>query len=143
LATYPMQNTGDYKANDYTIKYFPADGKSSYTLYEDDRKSTSSIPNKEYKLLTFTADNTSQLLKIDMSQSGNGYANMPISRAVTFEILALQSSPVGVTLDKTELVKSATKADLKTGSYFYDVKASTLWIKCSWASDLAELMIAK
>lgn len=143
LATYPMQNTGDYKANDYTIKYFPADGKSSYTLYEDDRKSTSSIPNKEYKLLTFTADNTSQLLKIDMSQSGNGYANMPISREVTFEILALQSSPVGVTLDKTELVKSATKADLKTGSYFYDVKASTLWIKCSWASDLAELMIAK
>ena len=55
LADYPMENTGDYRADTFTVKYFPMEGvEGHYTLYDDNRISPDNLATKQYRLINFT-----------------------------------------------------------------------------------------
>ena len=70
-ADYPMDNTGDYRTDRYTINYYPAEWESSYTLYEDNPGSTSSLSYKEYRLVTFTGETTPSSINIKIKATGS------------------------------------------------------------------------
>ncbi len=113
-AAYEMENTSDYNPASYTILYFPrGEVKSSYTLFEDDRKSTSSLEKGEYALITFLGEATKDKITISVDASGY-YPGMPAQRELNFILPALPEkiSAVSVNGVKTDFT-TTSKKDVK------------------------------
>lgn len=113
-AAYEMENTGDYNPASYTILYFPrGEVKSSYTLFEDDRKSTSSLEKGEYALITFLGEATKDKITISVDASGY-YPGMPAQRELDFILPALPEkiSAISVNGVKTDFT-TTSKKDVK------------------------------
>ncbi len=110
-ADYHMGNTLDYNPSQYTVNYYPTEGKSEYTLYDDDRTSTRSLEDGAYALLTLRGDATPDKLTIDYSISGS-YKGMPAKRTITFKVFARTQTPASVTVNGK---KAKWSYDTKTG----------------------------
>lgn len=71
LADYPMENTGDYRADMFTVKYFPMeDVEGHYTLYDDNRLSPGNLATKQYRLINFTGTQHSIAISSEGSYEG-------------------------------------------------------------------------
>ncbi len=104
-AMYRMENTLQYNPADYTVEYYPVPGQepsaTSFTIFEDDRTSPSSLEKNEYALVRLDADNTSATINLSASVSGT-YPGIPLRRNITF-VLHNVAKPLNVTA--TEKVK--------------------------------------
>lgn len=119
-ADYKMGNTGDYTNDRYTVKYFPVDGvKSSYTMFEDDRKSTRSLADNAYRLITFTGDASASATTITLKSEGT-YAGAKASKKMTIELNGITAKPASATIN-------GKKASIK-----YNAKNSTATITFNW-----------
>lgn len=88
-ADYKMQNTDDYNASRYTIDYYPVAGEyghTSYTLFEDNRQSATSLARGEYALIDITADHTAAGVTLKVAKPEMTYKEMPARRSLTFVI---------------------------------------------------------
>ena len=57
MAEYAMDNTGDYNPAEISVRYYrQPEGKSTFTMYDDDRLSATSLAGGNYRLTTFTSD---------------------------------------------------------------------------------------
>lgn len=121
-ADYEMKSTEDYKTDSYTINYYPYLGESSYTLFEDDRKSTSSLTDEAYSLIDFHADASIEGINLTVSAKGT-YPGAPKSRKLTFKIYLVDGDPSSVTIDGRKL---------KRGAWKYDRTASMLTFTTDW-----------
>ena len=81
------------------MKYFPGKTESSYTLFDDDRKSPTSLADGEYQLITFSANPQGKQLDINIASEGS-YKGMPTSRQFTMEIPGV-ARPTKVTVNGT------------------------------------------
>jgi alpha-glucosidase (family GH31 glycosyl hydrolase) len=134
-ADYAMGNTGDYRVDNYTIKYFPVEGVGSeYTLFEDDCKSATSLEKDEYSLITFSGLETSESYEIKVSNEGT-YTGAPTQKQLTFVIYNVDSKPRQVVVDGKKLRGKAVK---------YNAEASTLTITFDWTvSANTSLLVVK
>lgn len=83
LATYKMENTGDYRTDRYTIKYFPVEGVTSeYTMFEDDRTSNNTLETEKYALVTFKGNDTKKAITVDITSRGT-YTGQPDNKDMT------------------------------------------------------------
>lgn len=121
-ADYEMKSTEDYKTDSYTINYYPYLGESSYTLFEDDRKSTSSLTDEAYSLIDFRADASIEGINLTVSAKGT-YPGAPKSKKLTFRIYLVDGDPSSVTIDGRKL---------KRGAWKYDRTASMLTFTTDW-----------
>lgn len=122
-ADYAMANTGDYRTDDYTIEYFPVDGVSSeYTMFEDDRKSTTSLADNTYSLITFRGIADNGTYEINVSNDGT-YAEAPSKKELTFVIHNVESKPSQVLVNGKKL---------RGKSISFNAKASTLTVAFDW-----------
>lgn len=121
-ADYEMKSTEDYKTDSYTINYYPYLGESSYTLFEDDRKSTSSLTDEAYSLIDFRADASIEGINLSVSAKGT-YPGAPKSKKLTFKIYLVDGDPSSVTIDGRKL---------KRGGWKYDRTASMLTFTTDW-----------
>lgn len=121
-ADYEMKSTEDYKTDSYTINYYPYLGESSYTLFEDDRKSTSSLTDEAYSLIDFHADASIEGINLTVSAKGT-YPGAPKSKKLTFKIYLVDGDPSSVTIDGRKL---------KRGAWKYDRTASLLTFTTDW-----------
>ena len=121
-ADYEMKSTEDYKTDSYTINYYPYLGESSYTLFEDDRKSTSSLTDEAYSLIDFHADASIEGINLTVSAKGT-YPGAPKSKKLTFRIYLVDGDPSSVTIDGRKL---------KRGVWKYDRTASMLTFTTDW-----------
>lgn len=112
MAEYKMGNTGDYDPSRYTVNYYPAEGKSSDYIFEDDRQSTSSLENKQYALLIFEGDTTPAEIKVNFKLAGS-YQGMPSRRNLTMVIHNVDSKPKAVTVDGKK-IRTDYNAKLRT-----------------------------
>lgn len=112
-ADYKMENTGDYNPARYTIDYYPTPdcGKTTFTLYEDDRTSRTSLATGNYALIDITADNTARATTLKVAASTGSYAGMPAKRTITF-VLHNVDRPAKVT--GTAKVKQTYDAATRT-----------------------------
>lgn len=125
-ADYAMDNTGDYKTDNYTIEYFPvANVKSEYTMFEDDRKSTTSLADGAYSLITFRGEATCSTYEIAIDNEGT-YADAPAQKQLTFVIHNVDSKPSHILVNDKKLRGNSVK---------YDSATSTLSISCDWDVD--------
>lgn len=122
-ADYAMANTGDYKTDNYTIEYFPVSYvKSEYTMFEDDRKSTTSLSDGAYSLITFRGETTYGIYEITIENEGT-YAGAPTHKQLTFVIHNIDENPRQVTLDGKKMPGKSVK---------YDASTSTLKLTFDW-----------
>lgn len=113
MADYKMGNTLDYNPSKYTVNYYPTEGESTYTLYEDDRTSTTSLADNAYALLSFSGKATPKDITIDYAATGS-YKGMPAKRDITFKIHGCLKAPASVTVNG------------KKGKWSYDAKARVI-----------------
>ncbi|MCM1022408.1 MAG: DUF5110 domain-containing protein [Muribaculum sp.] len=103
-ADYDMANTRDYDASRYTVLYYPrGDVSSTYTLYEDNRQSTTSLEQNEYALLQFTGKSNGRAIDISMTIEGE-YPDMPKQKNITFVLPGISSDQVkSVVVDNVDV----------------------------------------
>ncbi|MDE6612279.1 MAG: DUF5110 domain-containing protein [Muribaculaceae bacterium] len=85
-ADYPMENTGDYRADEFTVTYYASAGKSHYTLYDDNRMSPRAIADGQYRLIHFTGEMTDDAVNITISPEGT-YPGAPDAIALHMRIV--------------------------------------------------------
>lgn len=130
--TKDIDNTEQYSPDYLTIKYFPNDTESSYTLYDDDRISATSLENSAYQLITFKGIRNGKTISISLQTEGNGYHNMPSKRHLTFEIIGVASAPKKVTFGGESLSRNAWK---------YNASTRTVSINIDYAYSSEKLII--
>ncbi len=98
FADYPMDNTGDYRTSVYTVQYYPAPGvESNYSLFEDDRQSTTSLASNNYALVNFRGNDSGDTITISIDVEGQ-YNPLP-KRTVNLVINNITESPESVTVN--------------------------------------------
>lgn len=110
LYTRPIENVSQYDPAYLTVKYFPARESSSFTMFDDNRLSPTSIQDGEYQLTTFTAIPEGRSVEIKISSEG-GYREMPKSREITLEIPGI-STPREVSVPKSDWKYNASNRTL-------------------------------
>ncbi len=121
-ADYDMNNTGDFRTDKYTVNYYPYLGKSEYVMYEDDRKSTSSLTDNTYSLITFTGDATMEGIEITATAKGT-YPGAPAVKDMTFVVNLINGNPSDVLVNGKKLSRKNWK---------YIPSAGTLTLRAKW-----------
>ncbi len=85
-AEYHMDNTGDYRADDFTISYYASPVESRYTLYDDNHISPRSIADGQYRLLHFSGLMKDGYVTINVSSEGT-YPGAPDTVKLDFRIV--------------------------------------------------------
>ncbi len=108
-ANYRMENTGDYNPAVYTVNYYPVEdakaaglcprcatkiARSSFTLFEDNRQSPTSIADNRFALIEFNADNGADAMTLTARIEGS-YDGMPSKRTIAFKIFNV-AKPAGI-----------------------------------------------
>ncbi len=118
-----VENVEDYNPQFLTVRYFPAAQKTSYTLFDDDRKSPTSLADKEYVLINFEGEKKGKQIEISMSAEG-GYKDMPEIRNMELEIVGIPA-PAKVSWDANVMEKAASRKMIRQYGYTYDAKTRT------------------
>ena len=137
LSMNPMDNTSDYDPSLLTVKYFPANEWSDYTLFDDNRLSPTSIEDGEYQLTTFSGIRQGNEIYVDMSSEGS-YKEMPAVRMITLEIIDV-AKPKEVMLDDEKLQPAASVKSIRQRGYHYDTAARTLSIVFPYSYQKTEI----
>lgn len=92
-ADYAMENTGDYRADVFTVSYYPkAEGSSQYTMYDDDRLSPRSIDEGQYRLVNFDGRAAGDVIEIGVRSEG-AYAGAPGVINFNFAVYGMTAAP--------------------------------------------------
>lgn len=101
-------NTDEYDPSKLTIVYFPAQEKTSYQLYDDNRRSPDVLETGEYRLTTFTGKQEGKQILIGIRAEG-GYPGMADVQKLTFRIERISANPSKVEIDGKEISRSEWK----------------------------------
>ena len=132
LYTQPIENVTQYNPQLLTVRYYPSNKETSYTLFDDDRKSPTSLADGKYQLTTFTGEKSARGIEISLRTNGGVYPDMPEVRMMTFEIMDV-AKPKSVKLsDGTDLPEAGSLKMIRQYGYVYDAATRTLSIRFPW-----------
>lgn len=138
--TEPIANTKEYDPSVMTVKYFPSDEQTEYTLFEDDRVSPESLADGTYKLMTFAGKRSGKEIAIDMESTGF-YRNCPEVRMLTLEIVGIPR-PASVQLSNELPIPDFTSVKaIRQAGYHYDAATRTLTVQFPWNYDPLSLIV--
>ncbi|MDE6795671.1 MAG: DUF4968 domain-containing protein [Muribaculaceae bacterium] len=128
----PIENVTQYNPQLLTVRYYPANKETSYVLFDDDRKSPTSLADGKYQLTYFTGVKSARDIEISLRTNGGTYADMPAVRIMTFEIIDV-AKPKSVSLsDGTDLPEFGSLKMIRQYGYTYDSATRTLSIRFPW-----------
>lgn len=124
MADYAMENTLDYDPARYTINVYAKDGHNgSFTMFEDDRKSTRSLADNNYSLITFADTFNDGNLNISAVNSGS-WEGAPAVKELTVKVHGVNQAPRTIKINGK---KASRKA------WNFDKRTSTLTVNASWS----------
>ena len=130
--TQPIENVTQYNPQFITVRYYPSAKETNYTLFDDDRKSPTSLADGKYQLTTFTGEKSARGIEIAMRTNGGSYVGMPEVRMMTFEIMDV-AKPKNVSLsDGTQLEEAGSLKMIRQYGYVYDAATRTLSVRFPW-----------
>lgn len=124
--TRPIENTDQYDPTFLTVKYFPSSEETSYSMYDDDRKSPNSVNREEYAWLNFSGQQTGKSIDISLTTEG-GYTGMPEVRMIDLVIPDV-ANPTSVKWNDINLEKRPSRMAIRQYGYTYDTRSKTLTI---------------
>lgn len=120
MADYKMANTGEYNPGRMTVSYYAAPGvESSYTLYDDNRMTPTTLAEGQYRLLHFNGkcDNEGNIA-VSLSSEGD-YPGSPRVIDIDFRVPGLGRAPKTVYVAGRKTKSSFNEAD---GTLSFKVK---------------------
>ncbi|MDE6854205.1 MAG: DUF5110 domain-containing protein [Muribaculaceae bacterium] len=122
MADYAMENTGDYRADAFTVSFYPKpDGSSQNTMYDDDRLSPRSIDDGQYRLVTFDGSSADDEVLISVRAEG-AYAGAPGVINFNFVVYGQTSAPRKVLIGRKSV---PFKYDDATGAVLFPASFDT------------------
>lgn len=141
LYTKEINNVTEYNPQYVTVKYYPSEETTSYTLFDDDRLSPTSLEDDAYQLTTFTGRQEGKNIDISIETNGGKYRGMPYYRHLTFEIDNVDK-PKEVNFTSHDRLQEKSLADLATkAGWNYDKKTRKLVVSISWPYQKNDLKI--
>lgn len=135
----PIENVEEYNPASLTVKYFPSPDESEFTLFDDDRKSPTSLQDGSYQLTTFKASRKGRIMRFDISSEGS-YKDMPATRIMTLEIEA-SARPKTVTIDGTTVPRMAATNNGTSAAWNYNAARRTISVTFPYAYSPATLRV--
>lgn len=135
----PIENVSQYDPMFLTVKYFPSKESSSFTMFDDNRLSPTSLSDGQYQLTTFTAVPQGRKLDIDIESEGS-YKEMPEGRMITLEIPGI-ARPARVTVGGERLTEVSTPKAIRNSAWCYNAATRTLTIGFGYAYKPLKLVI--
>lgn len=135
----PIENVEQYNPQILTVKYFPSVETTSYTLFDDNRKSPTSLSDGQYQLTTFTAAREGRNQTITIESEGT-YKEMPENRLFTFQIPGV-AKPKGVLLNGERLYEVASPKMMRNAAWTYDAAEGMIQIRIGYDNNPAKLTI--
>lgn len=135
----PIENVSQYDPMFLTVKYFPSKESSSFTMFDDNRLSPTSLSDGQYQLTTFTAVPQGRKLEIDIESEGS-YREMPEGRMITLEIPGI-ARPARVTAGGERLTEVSTPKAIRNSAWCYNASTRTLTIGFGYAYKPLKLVI--
>lgn len=129
LYTQEIKNTGQYDPRFLTVRYFPSEEETYYTLFDDDRQNPYSIEEGRYQLTTFSGYSEKGLISVSTESNGGIYEGMPSSRELTFEIIGVPKRPAYL---ETSGGIPLTDSDDESHAWSYDSRTKTLKVRVQW-----------
>ena len=129
--TLPIENVTQYDSRFLTMIYFPGKKESSYTLFDDNRQSPTSLTDGQYQLTTFKAVPAGRGYDFTVTSEGE-YKEMPELRQFTLEIPGA-AKPSNVTLDGRKLQQVSSKKAIRNAAWTYDAATRTIVIGFPYA----------
>jgi alpha-glucosidase (family GH31 glycosyl hydrolase) len=123
MADYDMGSVLDYNRSTYTVQYYPVGGvQSSYTMFEDDMTTPSSVTANKGRLITMLGDATGN--SVDVSLSANGtYNGADTQKIITFVFNCQSAKPASVSVNGRKV------------RYIYDSDNNTVAVTFKWKVD--------
>lgn len=126
-ADYEMGNVGDYRTDNYTVRFYPYEGKSDGYIFEDDMSTPSTIAEGRYSLLRFNADTAADAITINMKAENGSvdFVNPKAVKNITFEVFNIASRPAAVAFYG------------KNAKFTYNDVTKSLTVKVKWNVEAA------
>lgn len=132
LYTQPIENVTQYDPQLLTVRYYPSKEETSYTMFDDNRLSPTSLEDGTYQLTTFTGKQAGKMISIAMSTNGGKYEGMAEFRQLTMEVVDVVC-PKSVRLsDGTVLEQFESARMIRQYGWTYDNKTRRLTIIFPW-----------
>lgn len=123
-ADYEMDNTLGYRDNEYTLNVFAVEGcGGQFTLFEDDRKSPSTLKDKKYSLIEMSDRLEGKVLNITVRTAPDSPEN-PGAKKLTFVVNGVEKGVKSMVVESGSTPVTA-KAD-------FDKKASKATFTIDW-----------
>lgn len=127
-----IENVTQYNPQFLTVRYYPANKETEYVLFDDDRKSPTSLSDGKYQLTYFTGEKRTRETEISLRTNGGSYAGMPASRMITLEVVDV-AKPKSVALsDGTDIEEAAALKMVSKNGWTYDSDTRTLAVRFLW-----------
>ncbi len=127
-----IKNVTQYDPRFITVRYFPVDHTTQYTMFDDDRLSPTSLQDNNYQLLHFEGESKGGVTSIRLSSEGE-YSNMPDVHMLTLQIEGQSRAPRSVTLSDGQVLQAdKSLKSIRQNGYVFDAHAWTLSVKLAW-----------
>lgn len=115
-ADYAMSNTGDYRAGEFTINYFPSAGvESNYSLFDDNKVSPDTPLTGQYRLINFAGSDNGRRTDIRICSEGT-YEGAPVQVVLHMAVRLDRDAKV-----KVDGRRTASHYDAASGILSFDV----------------------
>lgn len=137
----PIENVTQYDLHALTVDYYPGAEPAEYTLFDDDRKSTSSLSDGNFLLTTFRGQ---QLpggeinLSVTSDKSPSVFDWMPNSRQLTLQVKLMAKAPKSVSVSDAD---GSEYRPLPKADYKYDARTRTLTLTLPFTGQPLRLRI--
>ncbi len=135
----PIENVEQYDPTFLSVRYYASPQKSEYTLFEDDRKSPTSIEDGEYALIKFEADRKDGATEIRISTEG-GYKGMPESKMIELSVIGV-AQPKEIVWNGTPLERAQSLKMIRQYGYVYDAATRTAHLRFPYSPSLTTITV--
>lgn len=133
-----VQNTGEYLADHYIIKYFadPEIRYSSGQIYIDDGLTGMAATQGRFSIINIEADYQDELVQIDLTKTGTGFEGEPVQKTMEIEVERCTEAPSSVTFNDISLNMAGDLAsyNLAAQAAIYLEDKKQLLVKVDWNS---------
>lgn len=129
----PIENVTQYDPQFITVRYYPSDEKSEYTMFDDNRLSPTSLADGNYQLTYFTGERQNGTTTVSLRTNDGKYEDMPAVRMMTFQLIDVER-PSAVSLsDGTPMNEAMSEKAIRQYGWCYDEESRTLTVRFPWS----------
>ncbi len=125
----PVTSTDYYKANEYSVKYYPS-GQSEFVQFEDNGLDNKSISGNKFELITYKGSADNHKTSISISKTGT-WEGMPTSRKMHFQIKT-DAKPSQIKINGVAIPDTTPKDLINTTQPSYTFNNNWLYLNFTW-----------